>query len=55
MKNLSLIRLETTVGGKLTKEEVADFIGAASCTLTLFGGPHAIFSGMECAKWLFWH
>lgn len=52
MKKLDEQSLEVVVGGKLTKQERADFLGAAACTSVVmgFGG---ILGILGCADWIF--
>ena len=51
MKKLNLEEMENVQGGKLTKEEVTDFLGAASCTLSIISPNPFTIAG--CLNWLF--
>lgn len=52
MKKLNLEEMKNFQGGKLTQQEIDDFLGAAGCTATLFGGPFAIFGAGSCLRWI---
>lgn len=53
MKQLNITQMEQVSGGKLTKQEIKDFLGAASCASILLGGAGAIWGALGCADWLF--
>lgn len=53
MKKMSLHQMATIEGGKLTSQEIDDFLGAGGCTLAFFGGlAGAVFGGGACIRWL---
>jgi hypothetical protein len=50
MKNLDFNEMESVQGGELTKEEVNDFLGAASCALSVISPNPFTIAG--CINWL---
>jgi hypothetical protein len=50
MKKLDFIQMVSCKGGKLTQQEIDDFLGAASCTLILI--KPSIFGVLGCWNWI---
>lgn len=50
MKKLDYIRMASCEGGKLTQQEIDDFLGAASCTSLLI--TPSIFGVLGCLNWI---
>lgn len=54
MKNLNFEQMEKVEGGKLTQQEVDDFLGAGGCVLSLMPrfGISSFFGISSCINWV---